>query len=168
MNLPPTPIARTLALAAALAAVIPGARSQDASPDFNKAADAALAAMKAKAAELGIHGVAIVSYSPGDSVTSWSSRMIVLGAMTREPLPGDQDGANMLAIAYSKAGEMAATGEDSGRRKAPVPYAGEVRWTGGATLRGKTGRVFAAFSGGTGEQDYKCSQVGVAVLAKGL
>jgi hypothetical protein len=151
-----------------LAVSLPAARAQDASAAFNAAADAALAAMKAKAAEQGIQGVAIVAYAPGDAVTGWTSKMIVVGRLTRDPLPSDKDGANFLAIAYSKAGEMAATGEDSGKRKASVPFAGEVRWTGGATLKARTGRVFAAFSGGTGEQDYACSQAGAAVLAKAL
>ena len=86
--------------------------------------------------------------------------------VTKGPAGADK-GANYLAIAYSKAGEMASTLKDSGGKTRPS-LAGEVGWQGGATSAGKTGLLFAAFSGGKGEQDYQISKAGLAVLGQSL
>jgi hypothetical protein len=133
---------------------------------FSSAATAALAAMKTQAETFGVKGVAIVAYAPGGTVTSWSSQMLVVGMLTKAP-SGAEKGINYLAIAYSKAGEMAATLKDSGG-KARTPFVGEVGWQGGATAAGKTGVLFAAFSGGKSEQDYQISKAGLAVLGQTL
>src|SRR6266568_1443213 len=45
---------------------------------FDALADAALAAMKKRAAELKTTGVAVVSFAEGDSVQGWSSKMAVV------------------------------------------------------------------------------------------
>jgi hypothetical protein len=42
---------------------------------FDALADAALAAMKKRAAELKVSGVAVVSYAEGDSVQGWTSKI---------------------------------------------------------------------------------------------
>ena len=88
--------------------------------------------------------------------------MLVVGRMKDTPTDTNK-GSNLLAIAYSKASEMADTLKDSGSKIRPA-MTGEVGWTGGAILRGKTGYLIAAFSGGKSEDDLKVSQAGVAVL----
>ena len=49
---------------------------------FDELADKALLAMQQRAAELKVTGVAVVAYSEGDSVKSWSSKMVVVGNLT--------------------------------------------------------------------------------------
>ncbi|MGD0087292.1 MAG: hypothetical protein ABSC24_09195, partial [Verrucomicrobiota bacterium] len=46
---------------------------------FNDVADQALQAMKQRAEELHIKGVAVVAYSEGDTVQAWTSKMVVVG-----------------------------------------------------------------------------------------
>ena len=52
---------------------------------FDPLADSALQAMRQRATELGIGGVAVVAYFEGDTVKSWTSKMIVVGRMRDEP-----------------------------------------------------------------------------------
>ncbi|MFZ1056593.1 MAG: hypothetical protein WAN79_13055 [Opitutaceae bacterium] len=133
---------------------------------FDTSADTALKAMRARAGELHIKGVAVVAYARGDDVTSWSSRMQVIGIMTQPPSANDK-GSNLLGIAYAKAAEMAATLKDSGSGIRP-PLTGEFGWRGGVVARGKTGILIAAFSGGRSEDDVNVSRAGLAVLAQSL
>jgi hypothetical protein len=134
--------------------------------NFDEAANAALLGMRQRAAELGIGGVAVVAYFEGDSIQSWSSKMIVVGRMKDNPSATDK-GSNLLAIAYSKAAEMADTLKDSGSQVRPT-MTGEVGWTGGVIVRCETGYLIAAFSGGKSEDDLKVSQAGVEVLKSRL
>jgi hypothetical protein len=144
--------------------VVPVASSR--AGNFDEAANAALLGMRERAGELGISGVAVVAYFEGDSIQAWSSKMIVVGRMKDNPTPTDK-GANLLAIAYSKAAEMADTLKDSGSQVRPS-MTGEVGWNGGVILRGKTGYLIAAFSGGKSEDDVKVSRAGVDVLKSRL
>ena len=82
---------------------------------FDAAAAVALTAMKQKAAELNIQGVAVVSFAPGEAVAEWSSRMVVVGRLT-DP-KASANGNNLLGIAYAKSAEMARTLKDSGTAK---------------------------------------------------
>lgn len=129
---------------------------------FDRAAEAALAAMKDRAAELKIGGVAVVSYAPGDSIQGWTSKMVVVGRMKDLPSASSK-GYNLLGVAYAKASEMADTLQNSGSLKRP-PLTGEFGWPGGVIGRGKTGYVIAAFSGGKSEDDVEVSHAGVRVL----
>jgi hypothetical protein len=138
----------------------------DPATDFSGTADRALSAMKQRAEELHVKGVALVAYSPGDAVASWSSKMLVVGQMTKAPAGSDK-GSNLLAIAYAKAAEMAATLKDSGTSGRP-PMTGEFGWQGGVVLRGKSGLLIAAFSGGRSEDDVSVSKAGIAVLGAAL
>ncbi len=133
---------------------------------FDGAADAALLAMRRRAGELKVSGVAVVAYFEGESIQSWSSKMEVVGRLKDEP-SGTEKGSNLLAIAYAKASEMADTLKDSGSHIRP-PMTGEVGWSGGVILRGKTGYVIAAFSGGKSEDDVEVSRAGVKELVTGL
>jgi len=133
---------------------------------FSSAADKALQAMVKRAEELKIHGVAVVAYVEGENRKGWSSKMAVVGSMTNPPSAG-KPGDNLLAIAYTKASEMAETLKDSGNAGRP-PLTGEFGRTGGVIAKSKTGYVIAAFSGGPSEDDVKASQAGLEVLVGGL
>ncbi len=163
----PTRLAVLLAFAAALSVSAgdgPGAPPP--APAFDGTAAAALGAMKARADELHVSGVAVVAYAQGDSVASWRSMMLVVGGMTQAP-KADDKGANLLGIAYAKASEMASTLKDSGNGGRP-PMTGEFGWHGGVVAKGRTGILIAAFSGGRDQDDLSISKVGLAVLAGSL
>jgi hypothetical protein len=128
---------------------------------FDSAAQAALAAMKQRAAELKIQGVAVVSFAPGDTIEAWSSQMAVVGHMTDHT--NGEKGNNLLGIAYAKASEMANTLKDSGTSGHP-PMTGEFGWQGGVMARIANGYIIVAFSGGKSEDDVEVSKAGLAVL----
>jgi len=130
--------------------------------DFGTAADEALVAMRRRAGELKITGVAVVAYFEGDRVEGWESRMAVVGRLKDEPTATGK-GSNLLAIAYAKAAEMADTLKDSGSQVRP-PLTGEFGWSGGVIVRGRKGYLIAAFSGGKSEEDVKVSQAGVGAM----
>ena len=131
---------------------------------FDELADKALLTMQQRAAELKVTGVAVVAYSEGDSVKSWSSKMVVVGNLKTGPSKNDTAGANLLAIAYTKAAEMADTLKNSGSA-GRAPLKGEFGWQGGVVAKGQTGILIAAFSGGPSADDVKISQAGLAILA---
>jgi hypothetical protein len=133
---------------------------------FDALAEAALTAMKARAAELKITGVAVVSYAQGDTFQGWTSKSAVVGRMKDAPTTTEK-GNNLLAIAYAKAAEMADTLENSGTAKRP-PMTGEFGWQGGVIARVKTGYAIVAFSGGKSEDDVQVSRAGLEVLKGGL
>jgi hypothetical protein len=89
--------------------------------------------------------------------------MLVVGKMEDAPTEKNH-GANLLAIAYSKAAEIAETSKDSGNAGRP-PMTGETGWQGGLIKKGKAGYPTVAFSGGPSEYDLKVSQVVLEVLA---
>lgn len=130
---------------------------------FSERADHALQAMTRRAEELKIKGVAVVAFFEGDRPTSWSSKMAVVGTLKNSPSQNDR-GANLLAIAYSKAAEMADTLKNSGSGVRP-PMTGEFGWQGGLIIQDKSGYWIAAFSGGPSEDDLKVSQTGLDILA---
>jgi hypothetical protein len=133
---------------------------------FESLADSALLAMRKRAEQLGIGGVAVVAYFEGDRIQSWSSKMAVVGRMKDEPSQSDK-GANLLGIAYAKAAEMADTLKDSGSQVRP-PLTGEFGWNGGVIVRGRNGYLIAAFSGGKSDDDVKVSRSGIEQLQSGL
>jgi len=135
--------------------------------NFYALADKALLAIKKRAEELNMKGIAVVAYCEGDTVKSWSSKMLVVENLTAGPTQKSPAGENMLAIAYTKAAEMAVTEKDSGKHGRSL-LKGENGWQGGVVARGKTGLLIAAFSGGPSEDDVKASQAGLAVLASVL
>lgn len=143
------------------AVALPGAAA-----DFDQAADAALDAMKKRAAELGIGGVAVVAWFEGESIRGWNSKMAVVGRLKDEPSGGEK-GSNLLAIAYSKAAEMADTLKASGSRARPV-MTGEFGWPGGVIVRCRNGYCIAAFSGGKSEDDVLAAQAGANAPCAGL
>ncbi len=137
----------------------PGAKKLD------SLTNAALDAMKKRAVELRITGVAVVSYAEGDTIQGWTSKMAVVGRM-KDPAASEK-GNNLLGIAYAKAAEMADTLEDSGTAKRP-PMTGEFGWQGGVIAKVKTGYLIVAFSGGKSEDDVQVSKVGLEVMKPAL
>jgi hypothetical protein len=159
-------------LAIALAIATSSLTAQDkaevsaAAPVFDAPANLALMVMKSRADALHVSGVAVVAYAEGDVMSSWSSKMQVVGSMTKAPSATDK-GSNLLGIAYAKAAEMASTLKDSGSGVRP-PLTGEFGWQGGVVARGKAGILIVAFSGGRSEDDVNISRAGLEVLAHSL
>ena len=149
---------------------IPTVAQKAPKPMSTKKADAlelaALTAMKSKATELKVQGVAVASFAPGETVDEWTSKMAVVGRMT-DPAATDGRGNNMLGIAYDKSAEMARTHVNSGTAPGK-PMVAEFYWQGGAIEKVKGGWLILAFSGGTGEQDFQVSQAGLAAMKAGL
>lgn len=133
---------------------------------FENTADQALAAMSKRAEQLKIQGAAVVAYVEGEKTTAWSSRMVIVGSMKQAPSANNR-GVNLIAIAYSKAAEMADTFKDSGSGLRP-PMTGEFGWQGGLITKVKTGYLIAAFSGGPSADDLKVARVGLDFLAAKL
>jgi hypothetical protein len=142
-----------------------GAKPPDAKR-FDALANSALDAMKKRAAELKVTGVAVVSYAQGETIQGWTSRMAVVGRMKDAP-SGTEKGNNLIGIAYAKSAEMADTLEDSGTAKR-LPMTGEFGWQGGVVAHGKTGYIIVAFSGGKSEDDVQVSKAGLEVLKSAL
>jgi hypothetical protein len=122
--------------------------------------DRALHAMREAAGQRHIGGVAVVAYFRGRTPDAWISRMSVVGRYKDAPSAG-QAGANLLAIAYAKASEMADTLQDSGNAGRPT-MTGEVGWKGGVVSVWNGGFLIAAFSGGKSEDDVEVSRAGIA------
>jgi hypothetical protein len=120
---------------------------------FLEHAEEGLLTIEKAAQGIGIKGVAIMLFIPGDSTMSWVSKMKVEGSLTRDNL-------NFLGIANSKASEMAITLNNSGSKVRPLMH-GELGYPGGVIKKIKAGYLLAAFSGGPSELD-------VVVATKGL
>jgi len=159
-------LAIAILFAVTLAASEQPARAANPAKKFDTLADAALAAMKSRAAELKVTGVAVVSYAEGGTIQGWTSKMAVVGRMKDEPSATDK-GNNLIGIAYAKSAEMADTLQDSGTAKRP-PMTGEFGWQGGVIARVKTGYLIVAFSGGKSEDDVQVSRAGLDILKNGL
>jgi hypothetical protein len=160
------PSAETASYRVDIAEMDPAALKGPMASNFDGVAEAALAAMRKRAEELKIEGVAVVAYFEGDAVRSWSSKMAVVGKM-KTAGAGEKKGSNLLGIAYAKASEMADTLKDSGT-SGRAPMIGEFGWNGGVIVRGRQGFLIAAFSGGKSEDDVMVSRAGVEELKKGL
>ena len=128
---------------------------------FDSAAQAALAAMRTRAAELKIQGVAVVAFVPGGAVESWMSEMAIVGHFTdtSQGTPGN----DLLGIAYAKAAETANTLMNSGTSGKP-PMTGEYGWKGGVIARVPAGSLIVAFSGGTQANDASTAEAGLEIL----
>ena len=121
-------------------------------------ADRCLAIMEQAAQKMSVKGVALVAFIPGDIAESWTSKMIVIGALSNES-------ANYLAIAYSKAAEMADTYKISGSSDRD-PLHGEFGYQGGIIKKVDSGYILTVFSGATGEQDAEIARKGLDCLYK--
>lgn len=128
-------------------------KQKDAEKIFINNADEALQMMKQEALRMNIKGVGLVCFIPGDQTQSWISKMIIAGASGNE-------GYNFIAIAYSKASEMAETLQNSGSKVRPVKV-GEFDYIGGIIKKIDSGYLLSTFSGASGEDDLAVSQKGL-------
>jgi hypothetical protein len=125
---------------------------------FVQNADQCLAIIEQAAEKISIKGVAIVAFIPGEVTETWISKMKVVGNLTHEK-------ANLLAIASTKAAEMADTHLDSGSGIREI-YSGELGYRGGLIKKVNSGYILAVFSGGSGEQDLEVAKIGLDWLSK--
>jgi len=86
----------------------------------------ALEDMKAKAIEMGIEGVATASVLNSGDTVDWIGEMKVVGSYCNW-----KEGYNLVAVAWSKCGEVIATGADSGDPNHQT-ITGELGYAGGA------------------------------------
>ncbi len=121
-------------------------------------ADEALLIMTQEALRINIKGVGLVCFIPGNKTQSWISKMIVVGAT-------GTDRHNFIAIANSKASEMAETLQNSGSKVRPMKI-GEFDYVGGAIKKINSGYLLATFSGASSEDDLAVSEKGLDWLAK--
>ncbi len=124
---------------------------------FIEHADKCLAVMDQAAQNMAVKGVAVIAYIPGDVSDSWISKMKVVSAL-------HNGSANYLAVAYSKAAEMADTFKDSGGG-VREPMVGEFGWQGGIIRKVSSGYILAVFSGASGEQDVEIAEKGIESLS---
>lgn len=125
---------------------------------FLKHVDRSLVLMEQAADKMGIKGVAVMIFIPGEETVSGVSKMKVVGSMTRKTI-------NFLAVANSKIAEMADTHLDSGS-KVREPLTGETGWRGGLIKKVDSGYIMAAFSGGTEDEDIVVAQAGIENMLK--
>jgi hypothetical protein len=130
--------------------------------DFAHVSIAAIQAMQEQAESIKAHGAALVAWVPGEATTGWESRMRVVGTFHSNDQDPAND-ANLLAIAYTKAAEMADTLKNSGSGVRPK-LKGENGYKGGVIRPVAGGYVIAAFSGAKSEDDVVISGKGADVL----
>ena len=115
----------------------------------------ALDDMKAKAIEMGIEGVATASVLNKGETVDWIGEMRVVGT------PLDKEGGfNLVAVAWSKCGEVIATGADSGNPDHQT-MTGELGYAGGAYDEHDGCKMAFAFSGATSEEDLVVAKYGI-------
>lgn len=129
---------------------------------FQALAERALLAMQAKAANVKIHGAAVIACIPGEQTRGWTSRMMVMDEFIIAKKSSNQK-SNVLAIALTKLAEMADTLHDSGSNLREK-YTGENGFQGGLIAPVPGGYMAAVFSGG---YDLQVAQAGLEVLVHG-
>ena len=115
----------------------------------------ALEDMKAKAIEMGIEGVATASFLNSGDTVNWIGEMRVVGSYCNW-----KDGFNLVAVAWSKCGEVIATGADSGDPNHKT-ITGELGYDGGAYDEHEGCKLAFAFSGATSEEDLVVAKYGI-------
>ena len=115
----------------------------------------ALDDMKAKAEEMGIQGVAAASVLNKGEDVDWIGEMKVVGTPYKL-----KEGWNLVAIAWSKCGEVIATRADSGNPD-HEKIMGEFGFVGGAYDEFEGCKMAFAFSGATSEEDLEVARYGI-------
>ena len=118
----------------------------------------ALDDMKAKALEMGIQGVAVAAVLNNGDTVDWIGEMKVV-----ETPCNLKEGHNMVAIAWSKCGEVIATGADSGNPD-HEKMLGELGFVGGAYGEYQGCKMAFAFSGAVSEDDLVVARHGIEKL----
>lgn len=115
----------------------------------------ALDDMKAKAEEMGIQGVATASVLNKGQGVDWIGEMKVVGTPFKL-----EEGWNLVAIAWSKCGEVMATQADSGNPD-HKKIMGELGFVGGAYGEYEGCKMAFAFSGALSEEDLEVAKYGI-------
>ncbi len=118
----------------------------------------ALEEMKNKALEMGIKGVAVASILNKGETYDWMGEMKVV-----ETPYNLTEGWNLVAIAWSKCGEVIATEADSGNPD-HHKIMGEFGFVGGAYEEYKGYKMAFAFSGALSEEDLEVARHGINVM----
>ncbi|MBO4807717.1 MAG: hypothetical protein J5537_01655 [Lachnospiraceae bacterium] len=111
--------------------------------------------MKDKAIEMKIQGVAVASILNKGETVDWIGEMKVV-----ETPYNLKEGWNLVAIAWSKCGEVIATGADSGDPNHKT-ILGEYGFVGGAYEEYKGYKLAFAFSGALSEEDLAVAKYGI-------
>ena len=111
--------------------------------------------MKDKAIEMGIQGVAVASVLNKGETVDWIGEMKVV-----ETPFNLKEGWNLVAIAWSKCGEVMATCADSGNPE-HNKIMGELGFVGGAYDEYKGYKLAFAFSGALSEEDLEVAKFGI-------
>ena len=129
--------------------------------DLRNAITETLEKMAQKARSMNMQGVAVASILPKETEVDWIGEMKVVDT-PYNPEGGDK-GWTLVAIAWSKAGEVIASGADSGNpdRKCMT---GELNYTGGAYDETANFKFAFAFSGGLSEDDLAVAKYGISYL----
>lgn len=117
--------------------------------------------MAKKAKSMNMQGVAVASVLSKETEVDWIGEMKVVDT-PYNPDGGDK-GWNLVAIAWSKAGEVIASGADSGNPERKC-MTGELNYTGGAYDESTNYKYAFAFSGGLSEDDYAVAKFGISYL----
>ncbi|MBR6535901.1 MAG: hypothetical protein IKT67_01760 [Lachnospiraceae bacterium] len=112
--------------------------------------------MEKKASEMKIQGVGVACFLDKNSVVDWIGEMKVV-----ETPYNIKEGWNLVAIAWSKAGEVIASSANSGNPKRKK-IMGELGFVGGAYAECDEYKLAFAFSGATSEEDLEVAEYGIA------
>ena len=115
----------------------------------------ALEEMKEKALSMGIQGVAAAAFLDKGETVDWIGEMKVV-----ETPCNFKEGWNLVAIAWSKCGEVIATGADSGSPEHKT-ILGEYGFVGGAYGEYDGCKMAFAFSGALSEEDLEVAKYGI-------
>lgn len=116
--------------------------------------------MEKKALEMKVQGVGVACFLDKKSEFDWIGEMKVV--QTPYNL---KEGWNLVAIAWSKAGEVIASSANSGnpdRKK----IMGELGFVGGAYEECEGYKLAFAFSGATSEEDLEIAEYGISEFKK--
>lgn len=111
--------------------------------------------MKAKAIEMDIQGVATASVLNKGETVDWIGEMKVVGTLL-----DTKGGFNLVAVAWSKCGEVIATEADSGDPNHQT-MTGELGYAGGAYGEYAGCKLAFAFSGASSEEDLVVAKYGI-------
>lgn len=128
---------------------------------LRKALTEACNEMDKKARAMDMKGVAVAAILPKESKIDWIGEMKVVDKTYN--IDDSGKGWNLVAIAWSKTGEVIASGASSGNpdRKCMV---GELNFVGGAYDETDMYKFAFAFSGGTSEDDLVVAKHGIEYM----
>ncbi len=116
--------------------------------------------MEQKALEMKVQGVGVACFLDDASKVDWIGEMKVV-----ETPYNLKEGWNLVAIAWSKAGEVIASLANSGNPDREK-IMGELGFVGGAYAQCDGYKLAFAFSGATSEEDLEIAEYGIAQFLK--